>query len=76
MNQSTANQQDLPLMQNFESWVNQQILTLSVDALSKEAMTCTACPKVMGDYIIEYEGEKLRMPSAKAYAFLRYILEK
>ncbi|MGF1515423.1 MAG: hypothetical protein ACFB5Z_17220 [Elainellaceae cyanobacterium] len=69
-------QQDLPLMQDFESWLSQQILKLSVDALSKEAITCTACPEVMGDYIIEYEGKKLRMPTGKAYAFLRYVLEK
>lgn len=61
------------LTQDFQDWLTQQILTLSVDALSEEALTCTACPKVMGDYIIEYQGEKLRLPAAEAYAFLRYI---
>ncbi|MGB3612365.1 MAG: hypothetical protein WBA10_01135 [Elainellaceae cyanobacterium] len=76
MNQPSTDQQKLPLIQDFEAWLSQQILTLSVDALSKEAMTCTACPEVMGDYIIEYQGETLRMPTGQAYAFLRYILDK
>ncbi|MEM1293223.1 MAG: hypothetical protein AAF827_04670 [Cyanobacteria bacterium P01_D01_bin.6] len=64
-----------PLLQPFESWLEQQILTLSVDALSREILTCTACPKVMGDYIIEYQGESMRFPAPKAYAFLRYVLD-
>ncbi|MEO0407406.1 MAG: hypothetical protein AAF289_08665 [Cyanobacteria bacterium P01_A01_bin.135] len=70
------NQQSLPLIQEFNDWLTEQILTLSVDALSEEAVTCTACPKVMGDYIIEYQGEKLRMPAGQAYAFLQYVTKK
>ncbi|MEB3358436.1 MAG: hypothetical protein VKK04_17045 [Synechococcales bacterium] len=62
-------------VQQLDSWIEQQILTLSVDALSRNVLTCTACPKVLGDYIIEYQGESMRFPAAKAYAFLRYVLE-
>ena len=64
------------MLQDFATWLDQQILTLSVDALSRSVLTCTACPKVLGDYIIEYQGESLRFPAPKAYAFLRYVLEK
>ncbi|MEL7039535.1 MAG: hypothetical protein AAFO04_28575 [Cyanobacteria bacterium J06592_8] len=67
--------QSSPNLQAFEQWLNQQILTLSVDALKNNVLTCTACPKVMGDYIIEYKGESIRLPVGKAYAFLRYILD-
>jgi hypothetical protein len=63
------------LLSHFEEWLTQQILTLSVDALSQKVLTCTACPQVLGDYIIEYQGESLRLPAGKAYAFLRYVLE-
>lgn len=76
MSQPSTDQQKLPLMQDFEAWLSQEILKLSVDTLNKEAITCTACPEVMGDYIIEYQGEKLRLPSGQAYAFLRYVSEK
>ncbi|MDB9527295.1 hypothetical protein PN498_14945 [Oscillatoria sp. CS-180] len=65
-----------PALQQFDSWLEQQIKDLSVDALSREAMTCTACPQVIGDYIIEYQGESLRFPAPKAYAFLRYVLDQ
>ncbi len=61
--------------QAFETWLTEQILPLSVDALSKKVLTCTACQEVMGEYIIEYQGEKLRCPAAKTYAFLRYVLD-
>ncbi|MGF1497035.1 MAG: hypothetical protein ACFB8W_09470 [Elainellaceae cyanobacterium] len=67
--------QTAPSLQQFDAWIDQQILNLSVDALSRNVLTCTACPKVMGDYIIEYQGESMRFPAAKAYAFLRYVLE-
>ncbi|MEB3280592.1 MAG: hypothetical protein VKK42_16895 [Lyngbya sp.] len=67
--------QSSPFLQQFDSWLEQQILTLSVDALSQKVLTCTACPKVMGDYILEYQGESMRFPAAKTYAFLRYVLE-
>lgn len=64
-----------PLLQALEPWLQSQILTLSVDALSKSMLTCTACPQVMGDYIVEYQGESLRLPAAATYALLRYVLE-
>ena len=66
---------DAPNLDRFDNWLEQQIATLSVDALSQKVFTCTACPAVVGDYIIEYQGESLRFPAPKAYAFLRYILE-
>lgn len=58
----------------FDHWIEQQILTLSVKALSQNVLTCTACPQVMGDYIIEYQGESFRFSASKAYAFLQFIL--
>ncbi|MBE9031659.1 hypothetical protein IQ266_18155 [filamentous cyanobacterium LEGE 11480] len=59
--------------QQFDDWLAQQILALSVDTLSQGIFTCTACPKVAGDYIIDYQGASLRLSAAKAYAFLQYI---
>lgn len=59
---------------NFELWLEQQILALSVDALNKKVLTCTACGQIKGDYIIEYEGKSFRYGAGKAYAFLQYIL--
>lgn len=63
-------------LQLFDSWLEQQILTLSVDALSQEVLTCTACPQVVGDYIIEYQGESFRFKAPKAYAFLQYVINQ
>ena len=59
----------------FEAWLEQRIATLSVDALNRNVLTCTACGEVTGDYIIEYRGESLRYQAPKAYAFLKYVLE-
>jgi hypothetical protein len=60
---------------DFEFWLEQQILTLSVDALNEKVLTCTACGQIKGDYIIEYQGQSFRYGAGKAYAFLRYILD-
>ncbi|MGB2925651.1 MAG: hypothetical protein WBB82_10145 [Limnothrix sp.] len=58
----------------FEAWLEQQILSLSVDALNEKVLTCTACGQVKGDYIIEYQGKSMRFDAGKTYGFLQYIL--
>ncbi|MDY6939406.1 MAG: hypothetical protein SWY16_17275 [Cyanobacteriota bacterium] len=62
-------------LSQFDRWLETQIASLSVDVLSEKVFTCTACPEVVGDYIIEYRGESLRFGAPKAYAFLRFIRE-
>lgn len=59
--------------QQFDDWLKQQILALSVDTLNQEVFTCTACTKIAGDYIIDYQGDTLRLQTAEAYAFLQFI---
>ena len=71
----TSDAQPSPTLQSLNTWLEQQILKLSTDALSREVLTCTACSKIKGDYIIEYQGESLRLKAPHAYAFLRYVLE-
>lgn len=70
----TSTPESSSTLEHFDRWLEQQILKLSVDALSRNVLTCTACPQVIGDYIIEYRGESLRLPAPKAYAFLRYVM--
>ena len=72
MSQSDVEQLIMPA---FERWMTEQIKQLSVDTLSSEVLTCTACPEVLGDYIVEYKSASLRMPAEKTYAFLRYVKE-
>ena len=60
------------IMPAFEKWLTEQINQLSVDTLSAGVLTCTACPKVMGDYIVEYKGASMRLSTEKTYAFLQY----
>ncbi|NJL85919.1 MAG: hypothetical protein HC886_07965 [Leptolyngbyaceae cyanobacterium SM1_1_3] len=57
----------------FEQWLHQQILQLSVDTLSTGLLTCTACEKVFGEYILEYKDEKFRLPAGETYAFLCFV---
>jgi hypothetical protein len=58
----------------FDTWIKEEILKLSVDALKLKALTCTACGEVLGAYIIEYEGTRFRYSAERTYAFLHYIL--
>ncbi|NJL46085.1 MAG: hypothetical protein HC922_11030 [Leptolyngbyaceae cyanobacterium SM2_3_12] len=60
-------------LEPLEPWLREQILQLSVDTLSAGLLTCTACEEVFGDYILEYNGEKFRLPASKTYAFLQFI---
>ncbi|MBD2258314.1 hypothetical protein [Pseudanabaena sp. FACHB-2040] len=62
-------------LQPLDPWLREQILRLSVDMLSVGLLTCTACEKVFGEYILEYKGETFRLPAGKAYAFLKYVQE-
>lgn len=61
------------IMPALEQWMTEQINQLSVDTLSSGVLTCTACPKVLGDYIVEYKGESMRLSVEKTYAFLQYV---
>ena len=64
------------LTKRFESWIAEQILKLSTEALiHSEILTCTACPKIAGEYILNYKGETFRYSSEKTYAFLKFVLE-
>lgn len=60
------------IMPALEQWMAEQVNQLSVDTLSEGVLTCTACPKVLGDYIVEYKGESMRLSAEKTYAFLQY----
>jgi hypothetical protein len=62
-------------LQPFDRWLREQIQQLSVDMLAAGLLTCTACEKVFGEYILEYQGETFRLPAGKAYAFIKYLQE-
>ena len=59
----------------LKDWLEAQILQLSVDTLKLNAVTCTACGEVLGTYIIDYKGERFRLPLEQTYAFLKFIQE-
>lgn len=63
------------LTEAFQDWLKAQILQLSVDTLKFQAITCTACGEVLGTYIIDYKGERFRLPLEQIYAFLKFIQE-
>jgi hypothetical protein len=63
------------LQTDFDHWLTAQIEKLSVDTLKDEAITCTACGEVTGEYIIEYKGNKFRYPADKTYAFLMFVAQ-
>ena len=71
----TKSNTESQILSQLDDWLEKQIETLSVDVLSQKVFTCTACPVVVGDYIIEYQGESLRLQAPKAYAFLRFMLD-
>jgi hypothetical protein len=74
MSQSTP---DEALMTAFESWIKAQVLKLSVDDLRAGVLTCTTCPdSTIGEYIVEYQGQKLRLTPERTYAFLQFIAER
>ncbi len=61
----------------FDTWLTEQILKLSVDALNSEVLTCTACAgSASGEYLIEYQGQTFRYSPEKTYAFLKYVTER
>jgi hypothetical protein len=62
--------------EQFEAWIKTEILKLSVDTLKEQAVTCTACGEVLGTYIIDYKGERLRFSAEGTYAFLKFLLER
>lgn len=65
---------DLKVVPGYESWLEEQIRQLSVEALKTNTLTCTACGEVEGSYIVEYDGQSFRLPGEEAYAFLSFIL--
>jgi hypothetical protein len=66
---------DATTVEQFEAWLKTEILKLSVDTLKEQAVTCTACGEVLGTYIIDYKGERLRFSAERTYAFLKFLLE-
>ena len=61
----------------FTHWLHEQILQLSMNALSKGVLTCTACAdSTSGEYVIEYQGETFRYSPPEAYAFLKFVVEQ
>ncbi|MEL6382420.1 MAG: hypothetical protein AAFQ89_08100 [Cyanobacteria bacterium J06626_18] len=65
---------DLKVVPGYESWLEEQIRQLSVEALKTNTLTCTACGEVAGSYIIEYDGQSFRLPSEETYVFLSFIV--
>ncbi len=64
------------LSTTFDEWIKEQILQLSVDALSAGVLTCTACSQsTNGEYVIEYQGETFRYLPERTYAFLKFVSE-
>jgi hypothetical protein len=58
----------------LDEWIKEQILQLSVDALSAGVLTCTACSQsTKGEYVIEYQGETFRYLPERTYAFLKFV---
>ncbi|MEM9008353.1 MAG: hypothetical protein AAGE59_33195 [Cyanobacteria bacterium P01_F01_bin.86] len=65
---------DLKVVPGYESWLEEQIRQLSVEALKAGTLTCTACGEVAGSYIIEYDEQAFRLPGEEAYTFLCFIV--
>ncbi|MEL6224401.1 MAG: hypothetical protein AAFQ57_04225 [Cyanobacteria bacterium J06626_14] len=64
---------DSPLSDTFTQWLEEQIRALSVETLSSDTITCTACGEIAGSYIIDYHGTTYRFPAPQAYAFLQFV---
>jgi hypothetical protein len=64
------------VLKRRDRWLVEQIRQMSVDMLNFGTYTCTACGEVVGEYIIDYSGEKLRLSMAETYALLKFILEE
>lgn len=63
------------LLEKRNQWLEEQIRQMSVDLLSLGTYTCTVCGEVVGEYIIDYSGETIRLSIAETYAFLKFTLE-
>lgn len=62
-------------MADRDRWLADQIRQLSVDVLSQGTFTCTECGEISGDYIINRDGQTLRLKAGEAYAFLKFALD-
>lgn len=65
----------LPMQGAFHQWLTQEIRQLSVETLSKSALTCNVCGEIEGNYSIEYQGAKLSLPPDQAYAYLKFVAQ-
>mgnify|MGYP001796343850 FL=1 len=65
---------DLKVVPGYEDWLAAQVRQLSIAALKTSTLTCNACGEVSGAYIIEYEGQRFRLPGEEALAFLQFIV--
>lgn len=63
------------LMAERDRWLAEQIRQMSVDVLSQGTFTCTECGEVSGEYIINRDGQTLRLKTSETYAFLKFMLE-
>lgn len=55
-------------------WLEEQIRQMSVDVLRLGAFTCTACGEVVGDYILDFAGERHRLSGSETYALLKFLI--
>ncbi|MEL6326095.1 MAG: hypothetical protein AAFQ61_04215 [Cyanobacteria bacterium J06626_23] len=67
--------EQLPRQADFHQWLTEEIRKLSVETLSKAALTCTACGEIEGNYVIEYQGAKLSCSPEQAYAYLVFVAQ-
>lgn len=63
------------ILEKRNQWLEEQIRQMSVDILSLGTYTCTVCGEVLGEYIIDYSGETIRLSRAETYAFLKFVIE-
>ena len=63
------------ILEKRNQWLEEQIRQMSVDILSLGTYTCTVCGEVLGEYIIDYSGETIRLSGSETYAFLKFVIE-
>ncbi|MEL6398261.1 MAG: hypothetical protein AAFR26_04145 [Cyanobacteria bacterium J06626_4] len=65
---------DLKVVPGYEDWLAAQVRQLSIAALKTSTLTCNACGEVSGSYIIEYDGQRFRLPGEETLAFLQFVV--
>lgn len=57
----------------YQAWLVTEIEKLSIETLRHQTITCTACPKVTGDYLVDFQGQTIRLKTPETYAFLKFV---